>query len=86
MTTTYRSEGDPNGRGVTLWCTDMQRDDYVERQVRISVDGEMTGLVFYDEPTFKEDATIELALMNLAVALGARVTCVKTTLREDENV
>ena len=65
-------------------CTDVQCDGYVERSVYVTVDGESTGIVFYDEPTFKEDATVELALLNLALALGARVTCAKTTTNEGE--
>lgn len=58
-------------------CTDVTRDQGVYREVAITVDDQQIALLWYDEPAFKDESSIEIALQKLAIALGASVSCSK---------
>ncbi len=70
--------GEADGKSCMINCIDVITDNGAYREVVIGVEGSDNFILWYDEPIFKGDATIEIALQKLALALGARVSCWKT--------
>lgn len=77
--------GDPNGPSCMITCTDVTtRNDTTYREITVNIHGDTRAVVWYDTPIFKDDKSIETALQNVALALGARVSSVLVT--RDERV
>lgn len=63
-------------------CTDVVTTNSEYREVQLTVNNEECAIVWYNAPSFRDDATLETALQSLALALGARVTNVQLTRDE----